>query len=187
MKTADAHWTVLVAHPHTSRPPVSGIAVEVRLASATTLLCNYSLHGDVGRVRVSAAGTGHRADGLWQHTCFEVFIAAQDAAGYYEFNFSPQLDWAAYQFTDYRDGMAPANLTQAPGLQVRRSTDQLELTATVHFDGLTALCDAPALRLALAAVIEDYRGGMSYWSLEHPPGKPDFHHPDGFTMQLRLP
>jgi hypothetical protein len=28
---------------------------------------------------------------------------------------------------------------------------------------------------------------MSYWSLEHPPGKPDFHHPDGFTMELRLP
>ena len=83
--------------------------------------------------------------------------------------------------------MAPANLTQAPGLQVRRSSDQLELTATVHLDGLTALCDAPALRLALAAVIEDYRGGLSYWSLEHPPGKPDFHHPDGFTMDLRLP
>ena len=82
MKTADAHWTVLVAHPDTSRQPVSGVAVEVRLASATTLVCNYSLHGDVGRVRVSSAGAGHRADGLWQHTCFEVFIAAQGAAGY---------------------------------------------------------------------------------------------------------
>jgi hypothetical protein len=187
MRSADAHWTVLVAHPDTSRHPVSGIAVEVRLASASTLVCNYSLHGDVGRVHVSGAGAGRRADGLWQHTCFEAFIAAQGVAGYYEFNFSPTLDWAAYQFTDYRDGMVPANLTQAPGLHVRRSSGQLQLTATVHLAGLTGLRDAPALRLALAAVIEDYRGGLSYWSLEHPPGKPDFHHPDGFTIELRPP
>src|SRR6202047_5057171 len=186
MKPADAHGTVLVAHPDTSHHPVSGIAVEVRLASAATLVCNYSLHGDVGRVRVSGAGAGHRSDGLWQHTCFEAFVAAPGVAGYYEFNFSPTLDWAAYQFTDYRDGMAPANLTHAPGLQVRRSSDQFELTATVHLGGLTPLCDAPALRLALAAVIEDHRGGLSYWALEHPPGEPDFHHPDSFPLALRL-
>jgi hypothetical protein len=187
MTYADAHWTVLVAHPDTSRHTVSGIAVEVRLASATTLVCNYSLHGDVGRVRMSGAGVGHRAQGLWQHTCFEAFIAAPGVAGYYEFNFSPALDWAAYQFTHYRDGMAPANLTQAPGLHLRRSSDQLQLTATVHLAGLTPLCDAPVLRLALAAVIEDHRGGLSYWALEHPPGEPDFHHPDGFTVELRRP
>ncbi len=187
MSPADAHWTVLVSHPDTSRPPVSGIAVEVRLATATTLVCNYSLHGEIGRVRVSGAGAGNRAGGLWQHTCFEAFIAARGAAGYYEFNFSPTLDWAAYQFTDYRDGMAPAQLKQAPGLQVRRSSDQLELTATVHLGGLTALRDAPVLHLALAAVIEDHRGGLSYWALDHPPGEPDFHHPDGFTIDLRPP
>src|SRR2546421_64445 len=96
MSPAAAHWTVLVAHPDTSRQPVSGIAV-----------------------------------------------------------------------------------------QVRRSSDQFELTATVHLGGLAALRDAPALHLALAAVIEDYRGALSYWALDHPPGKPDFHHPDGFTIDLR--
>jgi hypothetical protein len=187
MTPADGHWTVLVAHPDTALNTVSGIAVEVRLATETTLLCNYSLHGDVGRVRMSGARVGQHADGLWQHTCFEAFIAAPGVAGYYEFNFSPTLDWAAYQFTDYRHGMAPANLRHAPGLQVRRSSDQFELTATVHLDGLTPLCDAVALRLALAAVIEDHRGGLSYWALEHPPGEPDFHHPDSFTLDLRLP
>ena len=187
MKPADAHWTVLVAHRDTSHHPVSGIAVDVRLASAATLVCNYSLHGDVGRVRVSGPGAGHRSDGLWQHTCFEAFVAAPGAADYYEFNFSPTLDWAAYQFTDYRNGMAPANLTQAPGLQVRRSPEQLELMATMHLAGLAALRDAPVLHLALAAVIEDHRGRLSYWALEHPVGKPDFHHPDGFTIELRAP
>src|SRR5438046_10202890 len=99
MRPADAHWTVLIAHPDTARQPVSGIAVEVRLAAAT-LMCNYSLHGDIARVRVSGAGAGHRAHGLWQHTCFEAFTAAQGAAAYHEFNFPPPLDWPADDFTD---------------------------------------------------------------------------------------
>ncbi|HEY0766518.1 MAG TPA: DOMON-like domain-containing protein [Steroidobacteraceae bacterium] len=185
MSSADApHWTVLVAHPDTQRGPVSGIAVEVRRPTAATLVCNYSLYGTIGRVRVPGARADHGADGLWQHTCFEAFLAAPGIPGYYEFNFSPTLAWAAYQFTDYRDGIAPASLTQAPGLQVRRSSDQLELRATVHLAGLTSLCDARPLRLALAAVIEDHRGELSYWALEHPPGKPDFHHPDSFTLEL---
>src|SRR5258708_23125930 len=126
MRPTDAHWTVLVAHPDTSHHPVSGIAVEVRLASAATLVCNYSLHGDVGRVRVSGAGAGHRSDGLWQHTCFEAFIAAPGAAEYYEFNFSPTLDWAAHQFTAYRHGLGPAKLPQAPGRHVPRPPEHPE-------------------------------------------------------------
>lgn len=183
MGTPEAHWTVLVAHPDTAREPVSGIAVEVSAPAATTLVCNYSLHGEIGRVLLPGSQQRRRADGLWQHTCFEAFIAAPGLPGYYEFNFSPSLAWAAYRFSDYRDGMAPANLMQAPGLQVRKSPEQLELTATVHLGGLM-LAGSATLRLALAAVIEDQQGRRSYWALEHPPGRPDFHHPDGFTMEL---
>src|SRR5256885_5982576 len=67
MRPTDAHWTVLVAHPDTARQPVSGIAVEVRLAAAT-LVCNYSLHGDIARVRVSGAGAGHTHARSEEHT-----------------------------------------------------------------------------------------------------------------------
>jgi hypothetical protein len=185
MSPAEAHWTVLVAHPDTPREPVSGIAVEARLPGAATLVFSYSLHGDLGRVLLSGPRHGHRADGLWEHTCFEAFIAAPGVPGYLEFNFSPTLAWAAYQFTGYRNGMAPATLARAPGLQVRKFPEQLELTATVHLGGLAALSEAPALRLALAAVIEDQHGRFSYWALEHPQGRPDFHHPESFAMELR--
>jgi len=41
-----------------------------------------------------------------------------------------------------------------------------------------------AMRLALSAVIEEERGRLSYWALRHPPGKPDFHHPDAFALAL---
>jgi hypothetical protein len=43
---------------------------------------------------------------------------------------------------------------------------------------------ARRLRIALAAVIEDENGRLSYWGLRHPPGKPDFHHPDGFALEV---
>ena len=109
---------------------------------------------------------------------------AAGAAGYYEFNFSPALDWAAYRFDDYRTGMSAATLERAPALQVRRSSDGLELTATVHLEGLAPLREARALRLALAAVIEETDGRLAYWALWHPPGNPDFHHPEGFTLEL---
>ena len=39
-------------------------------------------------------------------------------------------------------------------------------------------------QLALTAVIEETSGVKSYWALRHPPGKPDFHHADGFVVEL---
>ena len=41
------------------------------------------------------------------------------------------------------------------------------------------------LRLALSPVIED--GALSYWALRHPPGRPDFHHQDAFTLEIAMP
>ena len=42
-------------------------------------------------------------------------------------------------------------------------------------------------RVAISAVIEEADGTKSYWALAHPPGKPDFHHADGFALQLPPP
>ena len=44
---------------------------------------------------------------------------------------------------------------------------------------------ARVLRLALAAVVEEDDGRLSYWALQHAPGNPDFHHPEGFALELR--
>jgi hypothetical protein len=171
----------LAAVSSPSGPPVPAGAS----LNGASLVCRFALHGDLSHVRVPGVRAGRRADGLWRHTCFEAFIAANHVPGYFEFNFSPALDWAAYRFEDYRSGMSVATLSQAPGLQVRRTTGRLELTATVHLAGLASLVGARALRLALAAVVEENDGRLSYWALQHPPGKPDFHHADGFALELR--
>jgi hypothetical protein len=187
MAAADTQRAALLSHPDTPGEAVWRIAVEVKLVAGTSLGCTYSLHGDLARVCVPGARTGRRADGLWQHTCFEVFVAADADPGYLEFNFSPGLDWAAYRFAAYRAGMTPANLAQAPGLSVHRTPDRLDLSATVHLAGLGARFAASRLRVALAAVVEEDGGRLSYWALQHAPGNPDFHHPDGFALELGTP
>ena len=185
--SAGAQRTQLLAHPDTPGEWIWSIGAEVALESAATLVCRYSLHGEVGRLRVPGARAGRRADGLWEHTCFEVYVAPWVPTPYYEFNFSPSLDWAAYRFTQYRDGMAPASLARAPGLQARKSSDRLELSATVYLEGLRELATVRRLRLGLAAIVEDQAGALSYWALHHAPGNPDFHVPQAFALELEAP
>jgi hypothetical protein len=177
----------LLAHPDTPGEWVWSIGAEVACETASTLVCRYSLHGEVARLRVPRARAGRRADGLWEHTCFEVYVAPVALEPYYEFNFSPSLEWAAYRFSTYRDGVAPARLARAPGLQVRRTSDHLELSATVYVEGLRELDGARRLRLGLAAVVEDDAGALSYWALHHEPGNPDFHVPEAFALELEIP
>ena len=38
--------------------------------------------------------------------------------------------------------------------------------------------------IGLSAVLEQQDGTKSYWALAHPPGAPDFHHPDCFVARL---
>lgn len=184
---AGVQRAALIFHPDTPGEAVWRIAVEVNFVAGVSLSCQYSLHGELARLRVPGARTGRRADGLWQHTCFEAFVATDIGPAYFEFNFSPGLDWAAYRFAAYRHGMTPANLAQAPGLNVRRTADRLDLSATVHLAGLAALSQARRLRVALAAVVEEDSGRLSYWALRHVPGNPDFHHADSFALELGAP
>ncbi|MBS0581367.1 MAG: DOMON-like domain-containing protein [Proteobacteria bacterium] len=177
----------MLAHPQTPAHGIARIGATARLLRPAVLCCEYALHADLAQVRMPAARGQSPADGLWRHTCFEAFVAAPDAGGYYEFNFSPAGDWAAYRFAAYRAQMCPAAIASPPRMQSSRDAGQLTLTATFDIGTLEGIDRAPRLRLALAAVIEDAGGGLSYWALHHPPGKPDFHHPDGFVVELSAP
>jgi hypothetical protein len=184
MSSSATQPTVLLAHPSTPNNAVRSLGVHLRAEEPGVLVFQYSLDADMSRVRVPSSGAGARADTLWKHTCFEAFVAPADAPGYHEFNFSPSLDWAIYRFSAYREGMSPAEIGPGPEISVRQGADGLELQSSVRLGHLADLRDARHLRIALAAVIEDEHGRLSYWGLRHPPGKPDFHHPNGFALQV---
>ena len=150
-----------------------GIAVHLE-RSAEALHIRYELEAPLDRLRLPAAGPFRPGEKLWQHTCFEIFVSPGMPA-YREFNFSPSGEWAAYSFSQYRDGEPVSGGVDSLAARIR--PDHLEIEAAIR-------CPKGNLKVALSAVIEDREGPLSYWALRHPPGNPDFHHPDGFVLPL---
>ena len=162
------------------------IVAQGQRSPAGMLAVQFSLDGDVRALRIPAPRPPRSVGGLWEHTCFELFVAGDDE-GYHEYNFSPSTEWAAHAFRRYREGGLLADEAFAPSIVVRDEPGGLQLQATVPLDRLSAAYATGLLRLGLAAVIEDASGTLSYWALRHPPGRPDFHHPDAFALRLETP
>lgn len=165
----------LLLHAHPDNPsPVARIEVELARAG-DRLSLTYSLFGDLDHVSIPSARGAARADGLWKQTCLEAFLVADP--GYYEYNFSPSGQWAAYRFDAHREGMRDA-ATPDPWIDWSTGKGVARLVATLRLPG-----DVIG-RLGLSAVIEDKAGHRSFWALAHPPGAPDFHHPACFAASL---
>jgi hypothetical protein len=177
----------VMCHPDSYTRAIEEIQVHVGWTRSNTLAFTYALSGDLMHLRIPALQAPRRADGLWRHTCFEAFVCVTGRAEYYEFNFAPSGEWAAYSFRAYRDGESLKNEELIYDITVRSQACRLDLDAIVRLDRLLTTPPRAHLRLALSAVIEEKDGGLSYWALKHPPGKPDFHHPDAFAMELALP
>jgi hypothetical protein len=165
----------LICHPATPTDLVRKLEVHVSHGAPGLLDLRYVLEAQMDRLRIPPPRAAARRDELWKHTCFEAFVAEGAASAYRELNFAPSGEWAFYSFTGYREAMGVTDVAVAPKIAVDRGAQQLTLSAGAQ-TGLTA----PG-RLALAAVIEDENGRLSYWALRHPPGKPDFHHPESFV------
>jgi len=151
------------------------------------LRMTYRAIGDIAKLKIPVPSSLRRAERLWEHTCFEAFIRGDNGSSYYEFNFSPSGEWAAYSFRAYRDGGPVQDDGVAPDIVVGRLSDRIELDAVVYLDRLPAIRPGSFLRIGLCAVIEASDGSLSYWALKHPADKPDFHHPDSLALELPFP
>ena len=148
------------------------------------LAITYSIEGDLARVYVPPPRPPQFVDGLWKHTCCECFISPKGRPEYHEFNFAPSGEWAAYAFAKYRDGASLKDEALNPGIIVRKSAGKLEVTASIPLDRLSSVHRCATLALALAAVIEEEDGVLSYWALGHPAGQPDFHQRESFVLEI---
>ena len=132
-------------------------------------------------LRFPDPGDAVRTDDLWRTTCCELFLRVPGGDAYCEFNFSPSSQWAAYRFAQLRNGMALYELPRAPEIHLDASESHFALEAMLTLPPSLA---ENHLLAAIAAVIEASDGTKSYWGLAHPPGDPDFHHPDCFALDL---
>jgi len=172
-------------HPDSICGAVTRINVDVmRPRAAGGLWLRYAVTGTISALHLPPVVEAARADELWRHTCFEAFVRTSASPAYYEFNFAPSTQWAAYRFENHRTGMRVANEIGPPRIEVRAASDCFTLQATLETDQLSGLPRDEAWRLGLAAVIEETNGNKSYWALAHPPGKADFHHADCFALEI---
>lgn len=139
-------------------------------------MLRYRLDGCSRLVISPHAGSG-RADELWKTTCFELFLGDQSPA-YFEFNFSPSGQWAAYGFGSYRGVAMQPELALHPQVRVAQGPEIFVLTAFLASDDIRG-----ATRLGVSAVVEEQDSRKSYWALSHPDGKPDFHDPTCFAAK----
>jgi hypothetical protein len=172
----------LSPHPSTPPGPVRELRASVR-REGDTLLLQYRLEGDLDSILLPHQAMPRRADNLWKHSCFEAFLGGGGIPSYREYNFSPSGNWAIYDFDGYRSGMRSDPWVVVPVIMTRRDAGSLVVDVTVDIRWMpTAMAARP--RLGVTTVIEDKAGVLSYWSLRHPSEKPDFHHADGFLLEL---
>ncbi|HMW17521.1 MAG TPA: DOMON-like domain-containing protein [Accumulibacter sp.] len=175
----------LQAHPATAAPMVRSLDAQAWFTADADLAVAFRLRGDIVRLRIPEPRTPAPADGLWETTCFELFVGVAGEAAYREFNFSPSGEWAAYAFTAYRQRDPSTALFEhlaPPTIVSECSAGRLELTALIAG---AALPSGGPLQIGLAAVVEAadvLDGRHSYWALRHPAARPDFHHRDGFVL-----
>ncbi len=174
----------LKLHPDSRCEAVTGIEVTISRRGHGDLVLRYTVTARMADLRLPSVTLPERTDGLWRHSCFETFIQPSPDTAYYEFNFAPSTQWAAYGFNGYRSGMRLLCGFNEPRIKTEWSDGSFKMEASLELGGLANLPSDAPWRVGLSAVLEDAHGSLSYWALAHPPGKPDFHHSDCFVMEL---
>ena len=154
-----------------------------------TLHVTFRLEGTVSRIRLPEVGPLREGARLWEHTCFELFIAREGGPAYHELNVAPSREWALYAFRAYRDRAAtPGHRRGAtPDVSVHHGDSHVEIETRLSLPDVSPAYAAACLRVGLSAVVETTEGALSYWAIRHPRDKPDFHHPDAFALRLEPP
>ena len=141
-------------HPDSLSLAATHIGVEVAPSPAGRLVLCYFVTGKISGLRLPPIAAAVRAQELWQRTCFEAFVRSE------------------------------ASGVSAPAIAVKASSALFRLQTSLALGQLSDLPRDSKWRLGLSALIEETSGSKSYWALAHPPGKPDFHHPDCFAHEF---
>jgi hypothetical protein len=175
-------------HPFGSDADRFGLTLGGQVAKrGDRLSIHYRLIGDLASVLIPVPDPGgpRRCDGLWEHTCFELFLAAEGAEAYWEVNLAPNGHWNLYRLAGYRQGLAPLRDRDALPFQVRAGDGEMELTLNLLLpEELSLASRAGGLRLGVSAVVEQRGGALSYWALAHGGSEADFHRREDFRLRL---
>ena len=118
----------------------------------------------------------NREDGLWNETCFEMFLRPVGQKKYYEFNFSLKPAWNEYVFTDYRHPQPPTLSHDFALSRMQWDGQKLQVE-------LADLHPQSNYEISITAIIKEKSGTKHYLALAHKGEKPDFHLADSFILK----
>ena len=141
-------------HPASRCEPVRSIEAAIARVAGSGLRLSWTVTGDIDRLRLPPAAPPVRADGLWQHSCFEVFLRADDKDAYVEWNLAPSGAWACYRFERRRAGLRFERVlgAQLSGIDLKKRNDILALLA-IEFQETDAPAGFVTLRFSGGAAI----------------------------------
>ena len=164
--------------------------------------CQYDISGDWRHIRwPKIKANSARITGLWESTCCELFIAAENDKAYTEVNLSPSGDWNCYQFQDYRRGMQASSKLVLKALSTHPCAPSTRRFQAV-LECCESLADLPVMEVGIATVLAvearpvkqqtseitpDEDGQLYYHSLARTKGNPDFHKRADFLLKLEKP
>lgn len=172
----------LSCHPATPPFAVDDIEASIELSPEGQLWVRYNVLCDMDSLVIPDPEDPERTDGLWESTCFEVFLRRHGEESYFEYNFSPSGQWAAYAFDGYRSKPSELPITGTMRISLEGGETHFALEAELELP--EGWLFGP-LDINITAVIEEEGGIKSYWALMHNPTKPDFHDGDCFVLALK--
>jgi len=141
-----------------------------------TVKVEFLLKGPLDQLKIPAPlPNPKRRPGLWQSTCFEVFMKDQSSEKYEEWNFSLSGEWWNQSFDRYRKSAIEQPEKQAKSIELKRDSEHLKLDLVLPLA-------FKKNRYGLSVVLEDAQEHLSYWSLQHTSTSPDFHVVDDFLI-----
>lgn len=150
--------------------------------SSQTLLVEFLIQGPLDLIswpsshesllNTSTLPPGNRKDELWKTTCLEAFFSSgiQNEDPYVEINCSPNGDWNAYSFQNYREGMMRSSEVSVHLKQKKSAEHEAQFWIEIQSAASLSIHS-----FGLAMVMGFTNGEKSYWALRHPASAADFH------------
>jgi hypothetical protein len=173
-----------ILKPFSQPPSPYSVSVD-SVAHPNNLRVEFTLQGDLESLNLpNLSDHPERIEGLYHHTCFEIFLKKGES--YLEWNFAFSGDWCLFLFESYRKKSAQKvdldssffNLSH-----ISHSNSEANLKVEIPLDRLSFLGDLPP-EIGFSCVLEHPKNIFSYWALAHVSEKPDFHQPASFIAKL---
>lgn len=127
---------------------------------------HFSIRGKISDLKIPSYTSHEKKEGLWNSTCFELFIKSERV--YLEWNFAPSGEWWLMDFSDYRkrkDSSEIAKLAPQKIKWIRTDTLSASLSLPLPFTPRS---------IGVACILET-ENKKTHWALKHLSSKPDFH------------